>query len=234
MKKGCFLENRKFEIDGDFNMKKMTLYIKCLLSLSLLTFVVGCDIHIVDFGRVEFERTEQLSEPITAGATLNAKTRVGSITVTGADVAECSITATITAKAPTQEEAEQLAHAVKIKLAPADNGLLLEVEKPEHEPKRIISVDLDITIPVQTNLRLENNVGDIEVSNISDAIYATTDVGEITCSEIAGNVELEADVGDVTVKYRDGAESTFSAKLKTGVGQIRFAGPANLSAKVDA
>jgi len=221
-------------------MRKTRLYVKCLLSLTLLTLFVGCvgcDIHIGDFGDfggVEFERIEQLSAPIVAGATLTAETRVGSITVTGADVTECSVTATITAKAPTQEEAEKLAQKVKIKLEREGNDLTLEVEKPEKKRRRSIEITFDITIPPQVNLHLESDVGDIEVTNISGAIYATTDVGEITCTEVEGDVELEVDVGDVTVEYRDGAESIFSASLETEVGQIRFVGPANLSAKVDA
>ena len=210
-------------------------YLAC--SMCLLMFVVGCDIHIGDFGDfggVEFERTEQLSAPIAAGAMLTAETQVGSITVTGADVTDCNVTATITAKAPTQEEADKLAKQVKIKLEPEGDGLWLEVEKPEKKRRRSISVDFEITIPVQTNLHLESDVGDIEISNITGDIYATTDVSEITCLEVAGDVELEVDVGDVTAEYRDGAESTFSARLETNVGQISFAGPPELSARVDA
>ena len=228
------MENRKFEIDGDFNMKKMTLYIKCLLSLSLLTFVVGCDIHIGDFGRVEFERTEQLSAPITAGATLNAKTRVGSITVTGADVAECSISATITAKAPTQEEADELAQAVKVNLEPEGDDLRLHVEKPEKRWGHSVEVSFKIAVPVHTNLELESNVGEIEVSNISGTIKATTNVGEITCTEAASDVDLVTNVGDVVLAYSGTTQCPFDANLKTNVGEISFMGPDNLSAKVDA
>ena len=183
---------------------------KYLLLLVLLTFFVGCvgcDINFGSFARVKSERTEQLSAPMAEGSILTAETEVGSITISGSETTECSVTAEITARAPTQAEADKLAGQVKIKLKPEGDDLRLYVEKPEHKRKRIISVDFDITIPIKTNLHLENNVGDIEVSNISGAIYATTDVGGITCSEIAGNVELEVDVGDVTAEYCDGAGS---------------------------
>ena len=207
---------------------------KWLISLGLLAFVVGCDIHIGDFGGVEFERTEQLSAPIAAGATLTAETQVGSITVLGSDTTECSVTATITAKAPTQEEAEKLAHKVKIKLEPEGNDLRLHVEKPEKKRRRSIKVSFDITIPVETSLQLESNVGQIEVSNIAGAIRATTNVGEINCTEAASDVDLETNVGEVIVAYSDTAESTFDARLETNVGDISFAGPPELSAKVNA
>jgi len=210
----------------------------CSLCL-LVLFVgcVGCDINFGDFGDfggVEFERIEQLSAPIAAGATLTAETRVGSITVTGGDVAECSVTATITAKAPTQEEAEKLAQKVKIKLEPADEGLLLEVEKPEKKRRRSIEVSFDITVGVETSLRLESNVGEIEVSDITGAIEASTNIGDITCTEVASDVELETNVGEVIAAYSATAESAFDARLETNVGDISFAGPDNLSAKVDA
>jgi len=203
-------------------------------SLSLLIFVVGCDIHIGDFGGVEFERTEQLSAPIAAGSTLTAETQVGSITVTGADVTDCNVTATITAKAPTQAEAEKLAQQVKIKLGPDGNDLRLHVEKPAKKRRRSIEVSFDIAIPVETSLQLESNVGQIEVSNIAGAIRATTNVGEINCKEAASDVDLETNVGEVIVAYSDTAESTFDAELETNVGDISFAGPLELSAKVNA
>ena len=200
----------------------------------MLVSLAGCDIHIGDFGGVEFERTEQLSAPIAAGASLTAETQVGSITVTGADVTDCNVTATITAKAPTQEEAEKLAHKVKIKLEPDGDDLRLHVEKPAKKRRRSIEVSFDITVGVETNLRLESNVGEIEVSNITGVIRATTNVGDITCTEVASDVELETNVGEVIVAYSSIAESTFEAELETNVGDISFAGPDNLSAKVNA
>jgi hypothetical protein len=231
------LAKNDFEISGVLKMRKTRLYVKCLLSLTLLTFVVGCvgcDINFGDFGGVEFERTEQLSAPIAAGSTLTAETQVGSIIVTGADVTDCNVTATITAKAPTQEEAEKLAHKVKIKLEPEGDDLRLHVEKPEKKRRRSIEVSFDITIGTQTNLQLESNVGEIVVSNISGTIKATTNVGDITCTEAASDVDLETNVGEVIVAYSSIAESTFEAELETNVGDISFAGPTELSAKVNA
>ncbi|MHC5061820.1 MAG: DUF4097 family beta strand repeat-containing protein [Planctomycetota bacterium] len=222
-------------------MQKKRFYIKCLLSLTLSTFIVGCvscDINFGDFGggmgKEEFERTEQLSAPIGTEATLNAETQVGSITVGGADVTECSVTATITTKAPTTEEAEQLAHAVKIKLEPEGDGLRLHVEKPEKKRRRSVKVSFDIMVPVETSLQLESNVGDIEVINIAGAIEATTNVGDIDCNGAESDVDLETNVGEVIAAYSDTAESVFDAKLETNVGEVRFAGPADLSAKIDA
>jgi hypothetical protein len=221
MKTGNILAKNDFEIDGVLKMRKTRIYVKCLLSLTLLTFVVGCvgcDIHFGDFGREEFERTEQLSAPIGAGATLTAETDVGSITVGGGDVTECSVTAEIIAKAPTQEEAEQLALAVKVKLEVEGDDLRLHVEKPAKKRRCSIEVSFDITVGVETSLQLESNVGEIEVSNIAGVIRATTNVGEINCTGAASDVDLETNVGEVNVAYSDTAESVFDAKLETNVG----------------
>jgi hypothetical protein len=218
-------------------MRKTRVYVKCLLSLTLLAFVVGCigcDINFGDIGREESERTEQLAAPIAAGATLNAETGVGSITVAGGDVTKCSVTAEITAKAPTQEKANELAQAVKVKLEVEGEDLRLHVEKPAKKRRCSIEVSFDITVPPKVNLQLESDVGEIEVSNITGAIEASTNVGDITCSGAGGNVDMETNVGEVIVAYSDSAESEFEARLETNVGEIRFAGPDNLSAKVDA
>ena len=79
--------------------------------LCLLASLAGCDIQIggSSWPRVESQRTEQLSAGLEADSTLEIETSRGSISITGADVADCSITATIKAWADSKEEAEQLA-----------------------------------------------------------------------------------------------------------------------------
>jgi hypothetical protein len=69
--------------------------------------LAGCDIQIgsSSWPRVESQRTEQLSASLEAGSTLEIETSRGSITITGADVADCSITATIKAWADSKERA---------------------------------------------------------------------------------------------------------------------------------
>jgi DUF4097 and DUF4098 domain-containing protein YvlB len=158
---------------------------------------------------------------------------VGEVTVAGADVSECNVTAVITAKAETDEQAEELAGQVRIKLEPAGDKLYVKVETPATKPKCSINVDFNITVPKQTALQLGTNVGEITVTDITRAVKIESNVGAITCKEITGNVEVKTNVGQVIVLYSKDAPAACNANIKTDVGEIDFTAPPNLSAQVD-
>ncbi len=201
----------------------------CLLCL--LIVMAGCCINIGCWPRAKYEKTEQLSAPFAQGQTLDVQTNVGSITVTGADVSTCDVTATITAKARTTEKARKLAEQTKIKLEPAGDKLKVKVEKPPMADKDAICVSFDITVPKQTTLDLKTNVGELKVDNTTGPIEAATNVGTITCREITGRGHLTPNVGEVKAVYAKDAPPACNASLSTSVGEIVFAGPDNLSAK---
>jgi len=213
---------------------------KSVLPFSLCTlltanFLAGCCINIDGCAdRAKYERIEHLSAPITSGITLAVETHVGSISITGADVSDCNITAAICVKASTKEKAKKLAEQVKIKLEPGPDTLSIKVEKPAALEERCLKVDFDITAPRQLNLNCTADVGSTKVSDISGRIRASVDVGKITCKEIAGDVDLKTDVGKVRVVYSETASAICNADIKTDVGKIDFTGPPNLSARLEA
>lgn len=218
-------------------MKKRS-FIKCvvpllLCSLSVATFLAGCCINIGDFCKAKHEKTEHLSAPFVPGQTLHLQNNVGEITITGADVTECDVTATITAKAMTEEEAEKLAEEVQIKLEPSDNKLYIRVEKPARMSKRSITIDFNITVPKQTALKLATNVGEIHISNTTEPIEAETNVGVITCRQISGDTDLTTNVGEIKVVYSKTAPIACNANIKTDIGKIDFTAPPDLSAQVN-
>lgn len=213
-------------------IKSVVPVLLCSLLITT-TFLVGCDINIGCFGKARYEKTEHLSAPIAADGILAVETEVGSITVTGADVTNCDVTATICAKAPTQREAEEIAEQVKIKTEPVGKTLTVKAEKPHLRNNRSISVSFEITVPKQTALQIETNVGKIDVSNITEQIKAAANVGTITCKEISGDIDLKTDVGKVKVVYSQAAPAACNAAILANVGAITFTAPPDLSAEVD-
>jgi hypothetical protein len=201
--------------------------------LCISAVITGCCINIGDFCKAKCEKTEHLSAPFAPGQTLYLQNNVGEITITGADVTDCNVTATITARAITTEKAEKLAEEVRIKLEPSNNKLYIRVEKPARMSKRSITIDFNITVPKQTALQLATNVGEIHISNTSEPIEAETNVGVITCREITGDTDLTTNVGEVKVLYSKTAPSACNANIKTDVGEINFTAPPDLSAQVN-
>lgn len=207
--------------------------ISLICLVCLLTTIIGC-INIGYWARAKYERTDQLNAHLASGSTLIAKTDVGSITVTGLDVNACNVTATICVKAPTDEEAQELADQIKIELNQDEKTLTVKTEKPRLKRHRSISISFDITVPKQTALELGSNVGEIQVTNITDKIKAETNVGKITCEEIAGNIDVKADVGTIKIVYSKTAPAACSATISTDVGSINLTAPLNCSAVVHA
>jgi len=210
--------------------KKITLiYLLCML-----TFTTSSCININGWSRFEYEKTDKLGAPLAPGSNLVLENDVGSITIEGLNVAECNVKAEITAKAPTEEEAQQLAEQTKIELKQNGNTLTVKITKPPKKKHRSISISFDITVPRQTTLQLGSDVGEIRVSNITEKIEARTDVGTISCREISGDIDLQADVGKVNVVYSKNAPAACNVTIKTDVGSIDITTPPECSAAVQA
>lgn len=207
--------------------KKSLVFLVCLPVI-----ITGCCINIDGWPRAEYERTERLEAPLEPGSILALENDVGSITIAGVNVNDCSVIATISVKAPTEEEAQELAEQIKIELDQDGNTLTVRTEKPRIKKRRSISISFDITIPEQTALEIGNKVGKIRLSNITETIKAQTDVGQITCREISNDIDLKADVGTVKVVYSKDAPAACSITIATDVGGIELTTPPDFSATV--
>jgi len=203
-------------------------------SLCLLILLGGCCFSSGCEPQAKYERTDNLYTALEPNSVLVAEIDVGSITITGADVTDCNGTAEICVKAPTEEEAREIAEKVKIKLVPSGKTLTLKIEKARLKKSRSVGVSYNITVPKQTNLQLESDVGEICILDISGEIKAETDVGKIGCKEISGDIDLSTDVGEVNVAYCETAPTLRSISIDTDVGHIDLTVPTDFSATIDA
>ncbi len=229
-------------------------YFAKTLSGSLLCFVIvmaGCCINTGCLPRAKCERKVQLSAPLQPGSTFAAVTHNGSITTEGADVADCNLTATIIARASTEEDAKKLAEEVKIKLEPSGSKLTVRIEKPDNKMNRSVSVSLDVIVPNETNLELTTHNGAIKITNITGNINGTTHNGKVVaektcgttklkthngsvvCEETSGDTQLRTHNGSVKLHYCEAAPATCNISAVTHNGGIDFTAPPNLSAEVD-
>jgi DUF4097 and DUF4098 domain-containing protein YvlB len=200
-----------------------------VVCLCLLLTVGGCYLPIA-----KYERTLELSSPLVEGSLFAAQTPNGSITVNGAGVTDCSLTATIVARAVTEEEAQKLAERTKITLEPSPGRLTAKIEKPILVSNQSIAVNLDVTVPNRTNLESSTHNGAIKVTNITGQVSGATHNGSIRCDDISGDAQLKTHNGSVKVRYSQAAPPACDISIVTYNGQIEFAGPANLSAAVEA
>ncbi len=233
----------------NYHLTKVSL--GCMLCLT--TLLTGCVIHLGSNSmRAKFERTVQLSEPLSPGSTFEAKTHNGSIKINGADVAECNLTATIITRAATDEEAQELSDKVNVTLVPSGNRLTVKIDKPTNLINKSVSVNLDVELPNQTDLKLITHNGGVALANITGKVNATTHNGKvttenvtgtaelkthngsITCREISGNSQLISHNGSVKAFYAESASSTCDISMTTHNGSVEVATPPDYSAKIKA
>jgi len=184
--------------------------------------------------QAKYERTVQLSAPLSPGSTFEAQTHNGSIKIHGADVADCNMTATIIARAATDEEAQELAEKVNVTLVPSGNRLITKINKPTHLINKSVSVSLDVEVPTQTSLELITHNGGVVLADITGKIKATTHNGSVTCNEISGDSQLNSHNGNVKAFYSGSAASICNISMTTHNGSIELATPPDYSAQVKA
>ena len=228
--------------------------IKVSLGCLLCTFVLitGCCINLGCTMLGKYERTVELSAPLPSGSTFDAKTHNGSITIHGADVAECSLTAKIVTRAGNDEQAQELSDQVSVTLVPSGNRLTAKIDKPTRLINKSVSVSYDIQIPNQTNLELVTHNGTVHIVDISGHSDATTHNGKMTaesvsgttvlrthngsvnCREISGDAKLNTHNGGVDVVYSEAAPSVCEVSIVTHNGSVGFSAPPDFSARVNA
>jgi DUF4097 and DUF4098 domain-containing protein YvlB len=225
-----------------FLLTKLSLPV--VISLCFL-FGAGC------IPSAEYERVVNLSEPLGSAKAFEAETHNGSVTVNGAATNMCDVTATITARADTEENAKKLADKVRVWLDTSGPRIAARIEKPGLAGWQHVGVAFDVKITNHINLDLVTHNGSVEIADITGEVEATTHNGAVTtravtgnhrltthngrisCHRISGDIELQTHNGSVDVVYADNAPTPGKVDVVTHNGGIDFTSPPNLSAKAD-
>lgn len=220
---------------GQMDMKSYCSHRRIVFGLFIVSLIAasGCDFEFGDWGQARYERTVSRQAPLAANDALDVATQSGSISVTGADVTDCNIVAEIVARAPTEEEAQQLAEQVEIKAERIADTLNVRADRPKLPRNCSIGVSYTITAPRKVNVKCDSNYGSIRLANIEGTVKGksssgsmkaegiagpidlSTSYGSITCTSIIGLSALRSSSGSITV-----ADLKGSAKIETSYGSI--------------
>ena len=199
----------------------------------------------------EYKRVVLLSESMLPGSTFTAQTHNGAIKLSGTETTLCDLTATITARADTQENAQKLAEAVNLKRQPTGNGLKFIIEKPSPLVNKYVGVAIEGTLPSRADLDLTTHNGAVDIADITGKTKAvthngavtcqntsgssdlTTHNGKITCSEVAGDLNLKTHNGGINATYSPTATPPKSIDAVTHNGSILLQPPAGFTGQVD-
>jgi len=214
----------------------------------MASFLAGCNMNM----RAKYERIVQLSAPMSPGSTFLAQTHNGSIRTSGADVADCNVVATITARAATEEEAQELAEEVEVTLEPSGDELTAKIKRPTHLVNKSVGVSLDVTLPGRSNLELLTHNGAVSIADIDGDVRATTHNGKVTTERVSGRTVLETHNGSISIRstsgdanlkthngsvkafYADSAPPVSDISIITYNGSVELEAPPDLSARIEA
>jgi DUF4097 and DUF4098 domain-containing protein YvlB len=229
---------------------KWMLAISALLVLSLGGCILICSSCTTP--KYKAERTVIVSADMMTEALLSAQTNNGNIKVQGRPSDGFEVTANIIARADTEQEAGQLAEAVVVSLVPSQQGLVVDIKKPDSGLSKYISVGLDIKMPAQNRLDLKTSNGNIDISDIdrdvvlhtsngnidvnrtSGPITAHTSNGSVDCRDTGKDIGAYTSNGNISVVFNENAEAVNRIDLETSNGSIHITTPKSFSAKVDA
>lgn len=236
-------------MENDNSVKRVSL--SCLLCL--LVLLTGCCVYVGSCDmQAKYEKIVHLTMPLSPSSGFETQTHNGSVTVKGADVADCNVIATIVARARTEDDAFELAEQTEVKFERMGDNLVLRIKRPQNLRNRSVSVSLDCVIPNRVDLKLGSHNGAVKINDITGQIDATTHNGRVTvenmtgdikllthnggihCEEISGDAQLRTHNGSVKVYYSGDAESICDISVVTHNGSIELTAPANFSAQVEA
>jgi hypothetical protein len=173
--------------------------------------------------RVETSATVERSFDVTTPVFVSAEVNVGKVTVKVGEGDAVRVSAVKRAWGSDRDEAERHLADIQIDIEqPEPNRVEIQTTMPPRLNRlgRTPTVDLEIWVPRETNLDLTNNVGRIEVTGVEGTFDLRSNVGDVTLRDVrfTDNSQIKSDVGRIDLRLP--ANSTFSFRAKTNVGDI--------------
>jgi DUF4097 and DUF4098 domain-containing protein YvlB len=208
------------------------------IGIVLLAVLAGCDIPMGGWSQARYEKTIEQQVACDARTLLDVATQSGSISITGADANECRLTARIVARAPTEEEARDLAEQVELRPAADSDTLKIRADKPDLANNRSLSVSYTLTVPQRMSVLAVSDYGGLEIVGMHGSVKGKSGSGSIRAEGIQGPLDLNTSYGSITCRDLAGpttllhsgsgsitvAELKGSAKLVTSYGSISCTG----------
>jgi DUF4097 and DUF4098 domain-containing protein YvlB len=197
------------------------------------------------------EENKTLEVDVKKPLTLDIQNAAGDVSVTGGDVKTVQIKAVKTAYDSSQARADEEVKALKYVIEQNGNAITIKYELPKsvNFNNNINTVDFIITVPHEITVDVDNNVGevsitntkgpvdikddfgDITVENLEGALTAKTNSGEVNATSIKSgseNINLSSDFGNVTLKKASGEDITLDSNSGTiTLSEVRATGTLN-------
>jgi len=126
----------------------------------------------------------------------------GDVTITGADVDTVQVSVVKTAFDSSQSRADEEVKGIKYTIEQTGSIITLKYELPKsmNFNNNINTVDFVVTVPHETTVNVESNMGEVSIASTKGNVDVKNDFGEVTVENIEGAVSASSNSGAITAK----------------------------------
>jgi DUF4097 and DUF4098 domain-containing protein YvlB len=184
-----------------------------LVTLGIMSFS-GCNFAML---QSKASRSSSFTVAAPIGNQCRVKAYNGSIRCVAADVSEIMVEAEITARASTQEAAEERLEQITIDVSETDGVAEIAAVIPRGSHG---SVSMTLTVPYSTSMDLETSNGSIKADGLVGALKGKTSNGSVDVKDCEGSISLQTSNGKLTI---DGGMLS-EVDARTSNGSVRING----------
>jgi len=178
-------------------------------------------------GQVKATETLEKTFSVTAPASLSLNVNVGDVIIQTGDAQEIHIYGVKQVWGPNSRQAEQYLNDFEVQLGQTASGdVEIETEMPLslRRVRQAPHIDLEITVPRDTQLDLNINVGEIEVTGVQGKFEIQADVGDVTLRDVRFEKDsrIRSNVGNIELRLPPDSAFTFSAQSDVGDIDVDF------------
>jgi len=187
-------------------------------------------------GRVEatgqFDRTLVVNGPVS----LSVDVPVGDVTVEAGASGQVTVTATRRAWGSTRSRAQEVLAGIDIAVEQTGNQVRVDVTglTDVRNVARSPQVDLVISVPPETALTVDANVGRVSVVGLSGDLSVKADVGTVTLNDVLPQGLLEIETRVANIELTGALVPGAAYRLSSDVGRIAMRVPDDSAFSIDA
>ncbi|MBE0680746.1 MAG: DUF4097 family beta strand repeat protein [Anaerolineales bacterium] len=166
------------------------------------------------------EESKTLNVDTEKPVILSVDDDAGEVSVVGGDVEAVEVRIVKTGNAPTQSRAEEDLKKIKYEIKQNGNSITLLYKLDGIQSNHIDTVDFIVTVPTETVVEIENNLGKVDVADVKGSVNIASDFGDVTVKNIEGALSLENSSGGIEISNVDaGAQDV---KVDADFGNIKL------------
>jgi hypothetical protein len=199
----------------------LTVLVPALLCAGIALFVGAAGLYVATH-QVEQTATSTMRLAVSNHPTIVVSNSAGQVTITNGAGPQVVVTATKRAHATSSSAARQMLTGMTVAAMPTASGAQITATTNRDQPLSQQSIDLRITVPQTSDLRVTLHAGTLQISSIAGVMSVLDSAGTLNLREVSlyGSSTLQVTTGTL---YFDGTLAPGAAAdviVRTGTAAI--------------